>query len=93
MGRLWWGYLRHDTDYKVAYQDGKLAQSVHNANGTLLEGPKRVRLSEGAYCVVARAKGSGVLTVPVIIRADQVTTVHLEGGPAWQNRSQLSLTG
>ena len=54
-----------------------------------LEGPKRVQLPVGTYRVVARANGYGVVTVPVIIRADQVTTVHLEGGPSWQNRSQL----
>lgn len=44
----------------------------------------------GACCVVARANGYGVVTAPVSIRADQVTTVHLEGGSSWQNPSQLS---
>jgi hypothetical protein len=55
-----------------------------------LDGPKRVQLPVGTYCVIARANGYGVVTVPVIIRADQVTTVHLEGSPSWQNLSQLS---
>jgi hypothetical protein len=83
-------YLRHYTDYKITYQDGKLVQTVHNDDRNQLEGPKRVQLPVGAYCVVARANGYGVVTVPVIIRANQVTTVHLEGSPSWQNRSQLS---
>jgi hypothetical protein len=83
-------YLRHYTDYKITCRDGRLVQTVHNANGTLLEGPKRVQLPVGAYCVIARANGYGVVTVPVIIQANQVTPVHLEGSPAWQNGSQLS---
>ena len=83
-------YLRHYTDYKITCHDGKLVQTVHNDDRTRLEGPKRVQLPVGAYCVVARANGYGVVTVPVIIRADRVTTVHLEGSSSWQNRSQLS---
>ena len=82
-------YLRHYTDYKVTCQNGKLMQTVHNDSCTLSERPRRVQLPVGAYCVVAQAKGYGVVTVPVIIRAGQVTTVHLEGSPSWQNRSQL----
>ena len=83
-------YLRHYTDYKITCQDGKLVQAVHNDNGSLLGGPKSVQLPVGAYRVVARANGYGVVTVPVIIRADQVTTVHLEGSPSWQDRSQIN---
>jgi hypothetical protein len=83
-------YLRHYTDYKITSKDGKLVQTVHNDNGPVPEGPKRVQLPVGTYSVVARANGYGVVTVPVIIRADQVTTVHLEGGPSWENRSQLN---
>jgi hypothetical protein len=83
-------YLRHYTDYKITCPDGKLVQTVHNDNRTPLEVPKRVQLPTGTYWVVARANGYGVVTAPVIIRADQVTTVHLEGGSSWQSRSQLS---
>ena len=83
-------YSRHFTDYKITCHDGKLVQTVHNANANPSEGPRMVQLPVGAYCVVARANGYGVVTVPVIIRANQVTTVHLEGSGAWQNRSQLS---
>ena len=82
--------LRHYADYKVTCQDGKLMQTVHNDSGTLSERPRRVQLPAGAYSVVARANGYGVVPVPVVIRADQVTTVHLEGSPSWQNRSQLA---
>jgi hypothetical protein len=83
-------YLRHYTDYEITCQDGKLVQTVHNASSTSLEGPKRVQLPVGTYCVVARANGYGVVTVPVSIRADQVTTVHLEGSPAWPDGRELA---
>ena len=83
-------YLRHYTSYKIISQNGKLTQTIHNDNGTLLAGPQKVELPVGAYCVIARANGYGVVTAPVIIQANQVTMVHLEGSPAWQNGSQLS---
>jgi hypothetical protein len=82
-------YLRHYTDYKITNQDGKPVQTVHNESAPLSEGPRRVQLPVGAYSIVARANGYGVVTVPVIIRPSQVTTVHLEGGSSWQGRSQL----
>lgn len=82
-------YLRHYTDYKITDPGGKLVQTVRNDNRTPLEVPRRVQLPTGAYCVVARANGYGVVTVPVIIRANQVTTVHLEGGTSWPNNAAL----
>lgn len=83
-------YLRHYTGYKITRPDGQLVQTVHNDDTTLSASPCKVELPPGAYSVVARANGYGVVTVPVIIRAGQVTTVHLEGGSSWQNRPQLS---
>jgi hypothetical protein len=82
-------YLRRYTDYKITHEDGKLVQTVQNDSRALMEGPRRVQLPVGAYRVMARANGYGIVTVPVIIRSNQVTTVHLEGGPSWQNRSPL----
>ena len=81
-------YQRHYTDYKIDHADGKLVQAVRNTNGCSLDGPKRLELPVGVYHVVARANGYGVVTVPVIIRADRVTAVHLEGGHSWQSLSQ-----
>jgi hypothetical protein len=83
-------YLRHYSDYKITDQDGKRLQRVHNAESASMEGPKQVQLPAGAYHVLARANVYGIVTVPVIIRAGQVTTVHLEGGASWQNRAQLT---
>jgi hypothetical protein len=44
----------------------------------------------GAYLVAARANGYGKVIVPVVIRANQVTRVHLEGSPAWPNGRELA---
>ena len=85
-------YLRHYTDYKITSENGKLVRTVHNANGTSLEGSKWVQLPVGTYCIVARANGYGVVTVLVVIRAGQITTVHLEGDPTWQDRALLRQT-
>lgn len=83
-------YRRHYTDYLILSADGKPLQTVRNDSGTLMEAPKRVQLPVGTYRVVARANGYGKVTVPVVIRADQATTVHLEGSPSWPNRRQLA---
>ena len=83
-------YRRHYTDYRIRSADGKPLQTVRNDGGALAEGPKRVQLPVGTYRVVARANGYGEVTVPVLIRADQVTTVHLEGSSSWPNRKQLA---
>jgi hypothetical protein len=83
-------YRRQYTDYKILSANGKLLQPVHNDRGTLVEAPKRVQLPVGTYRIVARANGYGELIVPVVIRADQVTRVHLEGSAAWPNGPELA---
>ena len=75
-------YRIYYTDYKLVSENGTLLQSVHNDNGTALEGPKTVSLPPGKYRVLARANGYGRVTVPVVIEARRTTTVHLESGMA-----------
>jgi hypothetical protein len=82
-------YQRHYTDYRIMSRNGKLLQIVQNRSGGVAEGPKQLRLPVGKYCIVARANGYGRVTVPVVIRANRVTTVHLEGDSYWGKRSQL----
>jgi hypothetical protein len=84
-----YAYRRYYTDYKILTSNGKLLRTVLNDNGVLMEGPREVALPPGEYRVVARVSGHGLVTVPVVITADQVTTVHLEGGAAWPNKSAL----
>jgi hypothetical protein len=83
-------YRRQFTDYEILSTEGKLLQSVHNDSGTLVEAPKRVPLPVGNYRIVARANSYREVIVPVVIVAHQVTTVHLEGSPAWPNRRELA---
>jgi hypothetical protein len=82
-------YLRHYTDYRITSEDGTLHQTVHNNEGLSVEGPKSLELPAGTYRVMAQANGYGMVTVPVVIRANQVTTVHLEGGASWPNNAAL----
>ena len=70
---------RH-TSYKLFTDDGKLLQAVRNNSGTAVDDPTLVELVPGTYRVVARANGHGLVTVPVVVAANRVTTVHLEGG-------------
>ena len=78
-------HRHHYSDYKILTQDGKLLQNVHNDSNTVLREASRVKLPPGTYRVVAHANGYGVVTVPVVIEKNQVTTVHLEGGGSWEN--------
>ena len=82
-------YRRHYTDYKIVSSDSSVQQTIHNTNGQSLDGPKSVELPVGNYRVVAHANGYGLVTVPVVIRANQTTTVHLEGNASWSNNTAL----
>ena len=82
-------YLRHYSDYKLLAADGTLRQLVHDHDGLLVEVPKRLELPVGDYRVDAHANGFGIVTAPVVIKANQVTTVHLEGGASWFNNAAL----
>ena len=84
-------YRREYTDYRIFSADGKrLIQAVHNDNAKLMEGPRKVLLPVGSYRVVARANGYGPLAVPVAIRPNEVTAVHLEGSVWWPRSSGIA---
>ena len=85
-------YRRRYSDYDILSLDGKRLRRVHNDKGTVVEAPQKVELPVCNYRVVARANGYGEVTVPVVIRANELTTVHLEGGPPGPNRSHLAAT-
>lgn len=78
---------RQHTNYRIQTADGTLFRSVRNDTETILEGPVEVLLPVGRYRVVARANGYGWVTVPVVISAHQVTTLHLEAGGSWMKSS------
>lgn len=83
-------YRHRYTDYRIYSADGtQLVQTVHNDTGKLIEGPKPVPLAAGQYRVIARANGYGTVTVPVLIKPDQTTTLHLEGSHWWPRNSPI----
>jgi hypothetical protein len=73
-------YHRAYSDYRILSADGRLLRNVHNDSGGLFEAPATVKLPPGKYQIVARASGSGFVTMPVVITADQTTTVRLDAG-------------
>lgn len=82
--------IQRHTDYKVFSEAGKLLEVVHNHPIRSGEEPAQVDLPPGTYRVVANANGYGLVTVPVVIKANQVTTVHLEGGGSWPNEAAFT---
>lgn len=82
-------YLRQYTDYRILSEDGKVLQAVRNNNGSVVEDPQKVELPVGKYRVIARANGYGTVTVPVVILAGRLTTVHLEGSASWPDNAAL----
>jgi len=82
-------YRRFYSDYEVLSEDGRLLQTVRNQQG-LAEAPRHVELPAGAYRIAARANGYGSVIVPVMIAADQVTTVDLGTGHLRRKISMLS---
>jgi hypothetical protein len=79
-------YRREHSNYRLLSAEGGLLQTVQNDSGALAEGPKPVELPTGTYRVIARANGYGEVTVPVVIRPNEVTAVHLEGGVSLPKR-------
>jgi hypothetical protein len=83
-------YRRRFTDYQIFSADGQqLIQLVNNNRETLVNTPPAVELATGSYRVVARANGYGPVTVPVVVKPGQVTTVHLEGSVWWPRSSPI----
>jgi hypothetical protein len=84
-------YRQHHSSYQIFSASGQLLQTVPNDDAAPMgEDPTEVKLPAGTYRVVARANGYGVVTVPVVIADDQVTTVHLEGGASWPDQTAFT---
>jgi len=85
-------YGREYSDYQIFSPAGKLLRRVHNDSGTIALSPSPVELPAGKYRVVARANGFGTVTIPVLIEANRVTTMHLEGGGSWPDEAAFRKT-
>ena len=76
--------------YEVMSEDGRVVKKVTNDTGTVVEGPAEVKLPPGKYRVKARANGYGLVTVPVLIESERLTTVHLDGGERWTGDNAIA---
>ena len=83
-------FLVPHTDYEIHSSEGALVQKVHNSTDAVIEQPARVDLAEGSYRVDAHANHCQKVTVPVVIRAGQVTMIDLEALPSVQNDIALA---
>jgi hypothetical protein len=73
---------RQHSDYFVLNSHGRRVKHVMNADGYYSNLPRVVALPAGEYVVNARAKGALWVTVPVVIKPNEITRVHLDG--QWQ---------
>ena len=83
-------HQRH-SDYRLIVAGEDRPRIIHNDSGTVWEGPVPIELPAGNYRVSASANVYGQVTVPVIVAAGRVTTVHLEGGDPWPNRKAFTI--
>lgn len=69
----------HHSSYEVYSKNGKRLFRVRNYHTPMLEDPAAVPLAQGEYIIKARAQGYSFVKIPVVIKRDQVTDVHLDG--------------
>jgi hypothetical protein len=73
---------RQHSGYHILNSHGRRMEHVMNAPGYYSTLPRLVTLPAGDYIVKARAKGAVWTMVPVVIKPDEITRVHLDGH--WQ---------
>lgn len=67
------------TDYTILSSDGTVIRRVANQVSTVLDIPAAVPLPSGLYTIQANAEGHGVVHIPVVIKPQKATTLHLDG--------------
>ncbi len=66
--------------YAIYRADGKLFQRVDNRSGSFYQSPATVTLPQGEYTVKAPVANYGVVTVPIVIKENETTTLDFNGG-------------
>ncbi len=76
-----WGegssYYLH-TGYRIDDSNGKTVKWVVNHNDNADETPEKVELAPGVYTIWAQSEKNGYVKVPVVVKPDQLTAIHLE---------------
>ncbi|HTV39241.1 MAG TPA: hypothetical protein VMF08_01590 [Candidatus Sulfotelmatobacter sp.] len=73
---------RQHSSYYIYTASGRRLRHVDNAPGYYSTLPRLVTLPPGEYIVKARAKDALWTRVPVVIKPNEITRVHLDGN--WQ---------
>jgi hypothetical protein len=80
-------YFPH-TAYVIYTNDGKLLKNVENHRSADDEIPELVSLPVGSYTVVARSIRGRYIGMPVVIKEDQQTILHLD---LWNTTTERQL--
>ena len=80
-------YFPH-TAYVIYTTDGKLFKNVENHRSADDEIPELVSLPVGSYTVVARSMRGGYVGLPVVIKEDQQSILHLD---LWDTTTERQL--
>ena len=71
-------YYYPHTGYRIYDGDGRLVKFVPNHIGNMDESAALVSLPAGQYRVKAQSDIYGWVTVPVVVEAGEITSVHLQ---------------
>jgi len=66
--------------YSIYGANGKLFKRVDNRSGSFYQSPATVVLPQGEYTVKAPVANYGLVTVPVVVKENETTTVDFNGG-------------
>jgi len=66
--------------YAIYHPDGKLFERVDNRSGSFYQSPASVTLPQGEYTVKAPVANYGEVSVPIVIKENETTTLDLNGG-------------
>jgi len=72
--------------YEIDDANGKLIRRVDNRSGSFYQTPVSVALPPGEYKVKAPATNYGIVTVSVIIKENETTTLDLDGAHFRQHK-------
>jgi hypothetical protein len=67
------------TSYTICSDQGAVLEKIRNRCGSFGQDPMTVLLPAGTYKIEARATNFRMVSVPIVIQADQTTVVYLDG--------------
>ena len=72
--------------YEIDLPNGKLFKRVDNRSGSFYQSPAAVSFPPGEYKVKAPVTNDGLVTVTVVIKENETTTLDLDGGHFRQHK-------